>query len=113
MRRAIFILALLVLIAGVIWLAVGGPSRSARERIEDELVAQGLSEPMAACMAERMVERLSFAQLRKLERLKPQEGEADIPLTVPGFLERLRRVDDPEVLEVAAGSAAVCAFSGI
>ncbi|MEC7623232.1 MAG: hypothetical protein VYA25_03500, partial [Pseudomonadota bacterium] len=59
-----------------------------------------------------MAERLSVSQLRKLERLEAEEGEADIPLGVVELLERIRRVDDPEVVEVAASSAAFCAFGG-
>ena len=67
---------------------------------------------MAKCLAGRMAERLSVSQLRKLERLQAEKGEADIPLGVVELLERIRRVDDPEVVEVAASSAAFCAFSG-
>ena len=59
----------------------------------------------------RMAQRLSVLQLRKLENLRAQEGERAIPLSIAEFLERVRRVDDGEVLEVAASSAAVCAFA--
>ena len=109
MRKVVIILAVLAIGIGawVLWEGAGG---SVEERLESELVARGLSEPMAACMAERMADRLSLAQLRKLERLGPEEGETDVPLTMPEFLERVRRVDDPEVIEVTAGSTAVCAF---
>ena len=74
------------------------------------MVAAGLPQPMAECMAGRMADRLSIDQLRKLESLRPEEGEADIPLNIAEFLERVRRVDDPEVLEVSTTSAAICAF---
>lgn len=94
-------------------LALGGCSSLVENRVEDELIAAGIPEPMAECMAGRMAERLSALQLRKLTRLAPEEGEADIPLTIAGYLERVRRVDDPEVLEVAASTAAICAFSEI
>ena len=83
----------------------------AEGRLEDEFVARGLPQPMAGCMAERMAQRLSVLQLRKLENLQAQEGERAIPLSIAEFLERVRRVDDGEVLEVAASSAAVCAFA--
>lgn len=100
-----------VTIAAVLLLA--GCSNLIEDRVADSLVEAGIPAPMAGCMAERMAERLSAMQLRKLARLKPEEGEADIPLTVAGYLERVRRVDDPEALEVAASSAAICAFSDI
>lgn len=94
-------------------LALTGCARMAEDRVRDELVAAGLPAGMAECMAGRMTERLSLIQLRKLERLRPEEGEADIPLSIPEFIERTRRVQDPEVVEVAATAAAVCAFSNI
>lgn len=91
-------------------LALAGCSATVEDRVERGLVDAGVPKPMATCMAGRMASRLSVLQLRKLARLKPREGEADGPLTISEYLERVRRVDDPEVLEVAATSAAVCAF---
>ena len=94
------------------WATIGGGLQDTAEvRLEDEFVARGLPQPMAGCMAERMAQRLSVLQLRKLENLRAQEGERAIPLSIAEFLERVRRVDDGEVLEVAASSAAVCAFA--
>ncbi len=93
--------------------AVASCARVAEDRVETALVEAGLPGETAACMAERMTERLSIDQLRKLERLKAREGEADIPVSLPEYLERVRRVDDPEVIEVTASSAAVCTFSGL
>ena len=51
-------------------------------------------------------------QIRKLEELRAQEGEAMVPLSMAEFLERVRRIGDNEVVEVTASSAAICAFSG-
>ena len=112
--KRVAIVVLLLLVAGVVlWATVGGGLRGGVEdRLEAEFVARGLPQPMAGCLAGRMAERLSVNQLRKLEKLSPEEGEADIPLSMAEFLERVRRVDDPEVLEVAASSAAICAFGG-
>ncbi len=113
MKRAIIILVLLLVVGLIIWATVGGGLQGSVENsLEQEMVAAGLPQPMAGCMAGRMAERLSISQLRKLEKLRPEEGEADIPLSIAEFLERTRRVDDPEVLEVAASSAAICAFGG-
>ena len=111
MKRVAIILAVLVIAGLILWATVGGGFQGAVEdRLEDEMVAAGLPQPMAECMAGRMADRLSIGQLRKLESLRPEEGEADIPLNIAEFLERVRRVDDPEVLEVSATSAAICAF---
>ncbi|WP_370189382.1 hypothetical protein [Qipengyuania sp.] len=112
MKQLLIVLALLALAGAILWATVGGGLQgSVEDRLEAEFVARGLPQPMAECMAGRMAERLSVNQLRKLEKLAPEEGEADVPLSMAEVLERIRRVDDPEVLEVAAGSAAVCAFS--
>lgn len=113
MKRIAIILIILLVAGGGVWYFTGGPERVARERIESDLVARGLPQVMAECMAIRLSEQLSLSQLRKLERLKPEEGEADVPLTVAGVLDRFRRIGDPEAIEVAATSAAICAFGGL
>lgn len=112
MKRLLIVLALLAVVGAVVWATLGGGLQgTAEDRLEAELTARGLPQPMAACMAERMAERLSVFQLNKLKELAPEEGEADGPLSVAELLERVRRVDDAEVLEVTASSAAVCAFA--
>ena len=111
MKRVAIILAVLVIAGLILWATVGGGFQgSVEDRLEDEMVAAGLPQPMAECIEDRMADRLSIGQLRKLESLRPEEGEADIPLNIAEFLERVRRVADPEVLEVSATSAAICAF---
>ena len=113
MKRVLIVLALLLVGGIIVWATLGGGLQgTVEDRLEAEFVARGLPQPMAGCLAGRMAERLSVSQLRKLERLQAEEGEADIPLGVVELLERIRRVDDPEVVEVAASSAAFCAFSG-
>lgn len=74
-------------------------------RLRAGLVNAGLSEPMAACMAERMVDRLSLAQLRRIGDLPYARGER----TVAGFLHRMRALRDTEILTVSSAAAAVCA----
>ena len=110
MRKVVIILALLAIGVGALVFYLNLDSWT-EDRIVTELTTRGVPEPMADCMATRMVERLSPRQLAKLERLRPQDGEADVPVSIAELLERLRRVDDPEVVEVAGSAAAVCAFS--
>jgi len=95
MRRAIPLIAVLVLVA-----ACAVPEA----RLRAGLVNAGLSRPLAACMAERMVDRLSLMQLRRIGDL-PRAREA---LSVAEFLRRIRALRDPEILSVSASSAAVC-----
>ena len=66
-------------------------------RLRAGLVNAGLSEPMAACMAERMVDRLSLTQLRRIGDLPYARDER----TVRGFLHRVRSLRDPEILAVS------------
>lgn len=110
MRRLLFPALMLVVIGGIVWLWSGGAQRVTAGRIETALVASGVPNGQAQCMAGDMAERLSIAQLRKLERLGPEEGEAEMPTSLGGFLGRLRRVDDPEAIRVTARSAMVCAL---
>jgi hypothetical protein len=77
-------------------------------RVRTGLVNAGLSAPMAACMAERMVDRLSLIQLRRLGDLPHARDER----TVQGFLHRVRALRDAEIWGVSSAAAAVCAVPG-
>ncbi len=77
-------------------------------RLRAGLVNAGLSQPMAACMAERMVDRLSLAQLRRIGDLPYARDER----TVAGFLHRVRALRDTEILTMSSAAAAVCALRG-
>ncbi len=63
----------------------------------------GLSEPNAACMAERMTDRLSLGQLNKLKKLRGERR------TLSDYVAAVRRVGDSEAIAVTASSAALCA----
>ncbi|WP_423606373.1 hypothetical protein [Sphingomonas sp. MS122] len=75
------------------------------DRLRTGLVNAGLPRPLAACMAERMVDRLSLAQLMRIADL-PRARQAE---SVERFLRRVRALGDPEILSVATSSAALCA----
>lgn len=109
-RKLIILVAVLAIVIGG-WLLTGGFGRAVESRIESQLVARGLPQPMAACMAGRMADRLTVRQLRKLAALAPEDGDAAMPHRVAELLERVRRIDDPEIIEVTASAAAVCAFT--
>ena len=80
----------------------------AESRVQSALVDAGLDRANADCMASRMVDRLTIDQLRKLERLKPQGNEPARPTTLQGYVDRVARVGDAEVLAVTSSSAALC-----
>lgn len=75
------------------------------DRLRTGLVNAGLSRPLAACMAERMVDRLSLAQLLRIADL-PKVREAE---SVEHVMRRMRALGDPEIVTVSTSSAALCA----
>jgi hypothetical protein len=79
-----------------------------QNQVQTALVQAGLRPQIAACMAERMTDRLSIAQLQKLSRAKGQPGEKLTDLSAADFVERARRIDDPEVVRVASAAAVGC-----
>lgn len=88
----------------VLPLAGGGcVERIAENRVRSALVEAGLPEATSDCMATRMVDRLTISQLRKLEALQGEKRSAF------DYVAAVRRVGDPEVLQVTAAAAAVCA----
>lgn len=78
-------------------------------RVRTALMDAGLSRPIAACMADRMVDRLSLVQLNKLSGLKKLRGQDMRKITVADFLKRTRSLQDPEILGVVSSSGLICA----
>ena len=87
-------------VAAALLTACATPEARLRRGLENA----GLSEPMSACMAERMVDRLSLIQLRRISDLPYAREER----TARGFLHRVRALRDAEILAVASISAALC-----
>jgi pyrroline-5-carboxylate reductase len=94
----------LVAMAALALSSAGCVSKLAESRVRSALVDAGVSPANAACMAERMTDRLSLAQLRRLEALRaPKRSLADYVWTV-------RRLDDPQLVDVTVSAAALCAM---
>ena len=97
MRHAFLLAALAILAA----------CATPETRLRTGLVKAGLSDPLAACMADRMVDRLSLMQLRRLSDL----GRAGRAENLDAFLHRVRSLRDPEIWTVTSSSAAICAVA--
>ena len=98
----------LVLAASVL-LAIGASGcveKIAESRVRSALTDAGLSRGDADCMARRMVDRLTIAQLRKLEALKAERGSGR---SLGDYMAVVRQVGDAEAVAVTASSAALCA----
>jgi hypothetical protein len=81
-----------------------------QNRVEAGLIKAGVSPRMAACMADRMVDRLSTGQLRRLQSLS-KVGRTDINnVTVDQLLYQVRALEDPEIMAVTTKVALVCAL---
>lgn len=109
MRKLILYMAL---VAGVAALAIssGAVDSVVEWRVKSGLMDAGVGEKRATCMAERMVDRLSIMQLRKLQNMEAQEGEPEEPTGLGDFIKRVRRIGDGEVVTVTASSAGLCAL---
>jgi len=92
----------------LLWLALPALLASCaipEARLRAGLVNAGLSPSLAACMAERMVDRLSLAQLSRIGDLP----RATSSVSVQQFLHRVRALGDMQIVGVSSSSAALCA----
>jgi ABC-type molybdenum transport system ATPase subunit/photorepair protein PhrA len=99
MRRTIGLVAVLALSA----------CATPETQVRTALIDAGLSKPIATCMADRMVDRLSLIQLNKLSGLKKLRDKNMQELSVGEFLKRTRSLQDPEILGVVTSSGLICA----
>jgi hypothetical protein len=96
MARRLLPLAFALLLAGC---------ATPETRLGNALIEAGLSEPLAACMAGRMADRLSLAQMYRMRDLR-DAGRSE---SLDQFLQRVRSLRDPDVLNVTSRAAALCA----
>lgn len=96
----------LVLLVPLALAACATPETQLRTGLRDA----GLSAPISACMAGRMVDRLSLVQLRRLSSLKGL-GDTRIGETpVRDYLHTVRALKDGEILAVTTTAAGACAI---
>lgn len=83
---------------------------SPESRLRAGLMDAGLSPRMAGCMAERMVDRLSLLQLRRLQSLVSLRKSHMSEMTIDSFLYKVRALEDPEIFTVSSKAAVFCAL---
>ena len=83
---------------------------SPESRLRTGLIDAGVSPRMAGCMAERMADRLSLAQLRRLQSLASLRKSHMGDMTVDRFLFKVRALEDPEIFAVTSKAAIICAI---
>ena len=110
MRKLIIGLLLIVVLAGGA-VSTGLANPLVEMQVKGALVESGIGESRAACMAERMVDRLTIGQLWALRQgMAAQEGEPEEGYGLGELVKRLRRVDDGEAVAVLTSSAGLCAL---
>lgn len=85
---------------------------SPESQIRSGLVNAGLSKPMAGCMANQMIGKLSLIQLRRLGSLGNFQRESIREMSVERFLRNVRALKDPEVLAITTRAGLSCALPG-
>jgi hypothetical protein len=110
MRKLLIGLVLIIALgAGALLSGLANPL--VEMQVKSALVESGIGEKRAACMAERMVDRLTLGQLWKLRQgMAPQEGEPEEDYGLGELIKRLRRVKDGEAVAVLTTSAGLCAI---
>ena len=110
MRKLIIgVLLILLLAGGALYTGLANPV--VEWQVKGALVQSGLGEKRAACMAERMVDRLTIVQLWKLRQgMVAQPGEPEEGYGIGELIKRLDRVDDGEAVAVLTTSAGLCAI---
>lgn len=109
--RKLVIGVLLVAVLAVGAVATGLADPLIRWEVKGALVAAGIGEARADCMAERMVDRLTIGQLWKLRQgMAAQPGEPEEGYGLGELVKRLRRVGDSEAVAVLTTSAGLCAI---
>ena len=103
MNRRLYSSGLLLLLAGC---------SSPQTQIRSALLDAGLSKPMASCMAIRMADQLSYAQLWKLRDLKNLKSSDARSLSVEEFMKNSKSLQDPKIMAVITKSGVICAITG-
>ena len=88
------------IILGAIALSALAGCATPETRVRNGLMSAGLSAPVSACMADRMVDRLSLGQLNN-------RNPGDV--TFKEFVKQTRSLQDPEIVGVVTSSGLVCA----
>jgi hypothetical protein len=110
MRKLIIgILLILLLTGSAVYTGLANPLIATQ--VKAALMQSGVGEERAACMADRMVERLTVVQLYRLRQgMAPQAGEPANADGLGELVKRLSRIEDGEAVAVLTTSAGLCAI---
>ncbi len=80
-------------------------------RVRTALVDAGLPRPIATCMAQRMVDRLSLGQLQRLSHLSGMNEQTIGQMTLRQFIRKVDALGDPHILTVVTTAGLGCAIA--
>ncbi len=98
------------LVAVAVLAALLSSCATPESRLRSGLIDAGLSRPMASCIAQRMADRLSLLQMKRLGGLANLKDDRLSQISLERFLYDVRALKDPEILAVATTSAGICAL---
>ncbi|WP_300536727.1 hypothetical protein [Sphingosinicella sp.] len=105
MKPVLFVLTAAALLAGC--------AASYESRIERSLTSAGISRPVAGCMADQMVDRLSTTQLKRLARFAKGVDRREVErMSLREIQKRFQAIGDPEIVEVVTRAGLGCALMG-
>jgi hypothetical protein len=84
---------------------------SPQTQLQRGLIDAGLPKNQSACMADRMVDKLSLIQLRRMSSLGNFKDETLRGMSSDRFMHNIRALKDPEILSVTTRAAIGCAIS--
>lgn len=80
-------------------------------RLQKGLQSAGLSRNTSVCMADRMVDKLSLTQLKRLSDLSKISDKRIGDMRVGEFWRQVRALRDPEILAITTRAGLSCAIS--
>jgi hypothetical protein len=95
----------------ILALLAGCATVSPEARVRSKLIEAGLRPPVAGCMAERMVDRLSLVQLKRLQSLGGLAKRDMGMMSLDELVHRLRALNDPEIVSVVLKAGIGCSIA--
>lgn len=84
---------------------------SPEARVRASLLNAGLSRPMADCMAQRLVDRLSIQELRKLGSLAKLKDKQIGDMSIDQLMRHVAALGDPHIVKVVTKAGIGCAIA--
>ena len=96
---------------GLLLLATLSACSTPETRLRNGLQSAGLSADTSACMADRMIDKLSLPQLKRLSDLSKISDKKIGEMRVGQFWRQVRALRDPEILAITTRAGLSCAIS--